>query len=156
MTYGKHELTQLSSAAPCRVGRRAAPCPPSSKMVGTARLHGRELVPIGHKTGLCPPYCCPSRRRGERTCALGSGSPRRRVADRHHERELVVGNIGGRCGERLGAMDERQRLLVERGGAGALREPAHHDAPVPVEPEREPDRAMLAIGSRRIALVALE
>src|SRR5438067_6531723 len=84
--------------------------------------------------------------------------PRRggRVADRHHERELVVADIGGRRRERLGAVRERQRFLVERGGAGALRNAAREQMPAPIDAEREPGRALLAGGARRIALVALE
>src|SRR2546422_8376869 len=86
--------------------------------------------------------------------APGRGGPA--ITHRHDERELVVGHAGGRRRERLGALDQRQRLLVESGRAGAAHEAAAQESAVPVDAEREARDALLAAGLCRIALVALE
>ena len=58
--------------------------------------------------------------------------------------------------QRLGALDQRQRFLVERIGSGALHDAARHHAPLPVEAERKLGLAEPAARLGRIALVALE
>src|SRR5260370_16401009 len=63
-----------------------------------------------------------------------SPSRRRRVADRHHERELVVGNIGGRGRGRLGASGQRHTLSPSRAAA----RPPQPPAPSPTHPTPPP------------------
>src|ERR1700694_3994272 len=80
----------------------------------------------------------------------------RGIADGHDERELIVGDVGRGRGERLRALDERQRLLVENCRAGAANDAAAQDAAVPIDAERQAGHALLAARLRRIALVAFE
>src|SRR6266700_324768 len=140
MAYGKLWLTPCQALPPNLRSPDGAPAR-RARNPGTPFPHSAALH-AGYGAAREPAFALPSRRR--------------RVADRHHERELVVKNIGGRRRERLRAAGERQRLFVERGGAGALHDAARQHTAVAVEAECEPRRALLAGGAGRIALVALE
>src|SRR3974390_1352520 len=78
--------------------------------------------------------------------------------DRDGERDRRAGKLGRRRGKRLRTVQQRQRLLVEDGRAGAVHDAAFDEMALPVEGEENLRDALFAARLRhgRVALVALE
>jgi hypothetical protein len=76
--------------------------------------------------------------------------------DRYEEQELAVGDLGWRWWKWIGALDQVERLGIEKGRPGTFDNPAAHNFTLPINGKGNTDHTFNAERVRRISLKPCE